>query len=398
VTISVVQSVAINNGYSGNFGTAVTAGSSIAEAVTGHNGTASDISTSSPLYNGGSVTGASKLVEQNSPSEAGAAYSSIWLLPDVAGGGTSLSITITNSPAASYVGIIAYEVAGLGSSPTVDKSNSNTGSGTEDQNSGASGNITQGPEFVLGTVTQDGTIGSSYPPSGWTSMNVGTTNSVAGYQIPASSGGSYTYDLGAGSAHWTGAIATIYAASGGTPHTATAALTVTPSFSAPRVRGKYRTASLTVTPSFTAARTPGKYRTAALTVTPSFAATRLHIHGRTAGLVVDPSFSAARVVSHARHAALTITPSFTITWTGGAPKAAPQTGSWWGLDTVLKQSREEFQEFISRPPMACPVCGEPLTNAPATRSGSGVELYCRYAGDHEFHYPRDWQPPSRPWY
>lgn len=72
-----------------------------------------------------------------------------------------------------------------------------------------------------------------------------------------------------------------------------------------------------------------------------------------------------------------------------------QTGSWWGLDTVMKQSAEEFREFVSRPPMACPVCGEPLANAPAVTSASGVELYCKFAGDHEFHYPRDWHPPHR---
>ncbi|MGH3402668.1 MAG: hypothetical protein ACRDRJ_09200 [Streptosporangiaceae bacterium] len=73
-----------------------------------------------------------------------------------------------------------------------------------------------------------------------------------------------------------------------------------------------------------------------------------------------------------------------------------QTGSWWGLDAVLKESREEFEAFVSRPPMACPVCGQPLVQAPATPSGSGVELYCNYAGDHQFYYPRDWHPPSRP--
>lgn len=69
-----------------------------------------------------------------------------------------------------------------------------------------------------------------------------------------------------------------------------------------------------------------------------------------------------------------------------------QPGSWWGLDTVLKQSREEFQEYVSRPPMACPDDGEPLTDAPATKSGSGVERFCKYCG---WQYPRDWQPPVR---
>jgi hypothetical protein len=71
-------------------------------------------------------------------------------------------------------------------------------------------------------------------------------------------------------------------------------------------------------------------------------------------------------------------------------------GSWWGLDTILKQSRSEFDAEVSRPPLACPVCGEPLTNAPAMTSRSGAERFCKFAGDHEFIYPRDFHPPSRP--
>jgi hypothetical protein len=71
----------------------------------------------------------------------------------------------------------------------------------------------------------------------------------------------------------------------------------------------------------------------------------------------------------------------------------PETGSWWGLDSVLKQSRQEFDAYVSRPPVACPIDGEPLVKAPATTAGSGVELYCPWGN---FQYPRDWTVPSRP--
>jgi hypothetical protein len=71
----------------------------------------------------------------------------------------------------------------------------------------------------------------------------------------------------------------------------------------------------------------------------------------------------------------------------------PATGSWWGLVSVLEQSRQEFEAYASRPPEACPRCGEPLSYAPTTDSGSGVERYCRFDG---FQYPRDWTVPSRP--
>lgn len=77
----------------------------------------------------------------------------------------------------------------------------------------------------------------------------------------------------------------------------------------------------------------------------------------------------------------------------GATPAATATGSWWGLDSVLKDSRFEFDAYVSRPPMACPLCGEPLSYAPATKSGSSVERYCKFDF---WQYPRDWTTPSRP--
>ena len=69
------------------------------------------------------------------------------------------------------------------------------------------------------------------------------------------------------------------------------------------------------------------------------------------------------------------------------------TGSWWGLHSVFEQSRQEFEVFSSRPPVACPNCGEPLRYAPATKSGSGVERYCPYDS---WQYPRDHITPQRP--
>jgi hypothetical protein len=86
-------------------------------------------------------------------------------------------------------------------------------------------------------------------------------------------------------------------------------------------------------------------------------------------------------------------PKPSVSGRSAASTATPQQGSWWGLDSVFKQSRQEFESFVSRPPMACPVDGEPLRYAPATKSGSGIERYCPWCG---WSYPRDWVPPSRP--
>lgn len=114
-------------------------------------------------------------------------------------------------------------------------------------------------------------------------------------------------------------------------------------------------------------------------------------HNATASLTVTPSFSAARTRGRYRTGALTVTPSLSASGKVAAPP--PKAGSWWGLDTVFKQSRQEFEAYASRPPMACPHDGEPLRNAPATASGSGVQLYCKYCG---WQYPRDYHPPTRP--
>jgi hypothetical protein len=106
--------------------------------------------------------------------------------------------------------------------------------------------------------------------------------------------------------------------SGGTARTATASLTVTPSFTAARTRGTYRTGILTVTPSFSAARTRGRYRTGTLTVTLSFSAARVHGHSRAASLLVAPEFTAGRIAAHVRSASLQAGPAFRAVPSGGA--------------------------------------------------------------------------------
>jgi hypothetical protein len=68
------------------------------------------------------------------------------------------------------------------------------------------------------------------------------------------------------------------------------------------------------------------------------------------------------------------------------------TGSWWGLHDVFQESKQEFDAFRSRPPVACALCGEPLRSGPSTRAGSDVQLYCPYEG---WAWPRDYVAPTR---
>lgn len=70
-------------------------------------------------------------------------------------------------------------------------------------------------------------------------------------------------------------------------------------------------------------------------------------------------------------------------------------GGWWQLLDIEKQREQEFEFWANNPPMACPICGEPLRNSPTADSGSDSQLYCSYAGDHSFHYPRDYIKPTR---
>lgn len=58
--------------------------------------------------------------------------------------------------------------------------------------------------------------------------------------------------------------------------------------------------------------------------------------------------------------------------------------SWWQLDNILKEAAEYAAFYRSQPPMACPVCGEPLLPGPPQEPAN---LYCRFDG---WTYPRDY--------
>jgi hypothetical protein len=299
VTINPVQFKAFPDATSGNFASSVTPGNSIILWVCTYNTTGNTISTSSPKYNGASVTGAVKLFELQCPGSF-AMYTAIWLLPDVSGSGTSVSYTLTNGNVDSNMGFSIAEVSGLGASPSLDSGaspNPATGSNTAGPNpsSGATGDITAAPEIIVGSYMTDGS--PSGPGSPWTTV-APTSFCSTGYQVVTSSGGSYTYSGTSGSVGWAAGVAAI---KGGTSHTATASLTVTPSFTAAASKGG-------------AAHTA----TAALTLTPSFTAQASRGHSRTASLALSPSFATARSQAHVRGAALTLAPAFTARAVGGA--------------------------------------------------------------------------------
>lgn len=64
--------------------------------------------------------------------------------------------------------------------------------------------------------------------------------------------------------------------------------------------------------------------------------------------------------------------------------------SWQQLLDIRKQTRAEAAYYADRPPVACPRCGEPLRQAPASAENT---LYCKFDG---WSYPRDWIRPETP--
>jgi len=227
MTIAVVQEVATVGGgggaagtWTGTFGSGVTTGNSLFFNVFSYDSGAT-ISAGTPKYNGSAYPAASQLIGESSPGGDNV-FSATWMYPDIgSGGGTAVNLACTNGNVDGNVGSVAYEVSGLGATPTLDRSagQSHTGSNT-DVTSGATSAIQFAPEFVIGTAVIYGV--SPGAPSGFTNAyNVGGGFCVSGYQIPASSGGTYTYDTGTSAPNdWTATVATVYAP-GGTAHAVT---------------------------------------------------------------------------------------------------------------------------------------------------------------------------------
>jgi hypothetical protein len=217
-TISVVQSKIIADTWSGSFGNNVTAGSSIILIATGYNSTQTTLTGTNPKYNGNAVANSVQLYSVQSstaggasPSSADTVWVSAWLLPNVAGGSSAVSITQTGSDnSAGAVGLFALEVTGLGVTPIVDQvSTGNNLNGTA-TNSGTTGAITGAPEFVVGAAIAFTAV-LSVPASPWFNIAMSYGCSEIGWQPTITSGGTYHYSTTytSGTACWASGVVTI---------------------------------------------------------------------------------------------------------------------------------------------------------------------------------------------
>lgn len=172
---------------------------------------------------------------------------------------------------------------------------------------GGGGTYIGGNTYVSASIDAAGTLAVIYNPAADTqTVSVDGTLMQAGYAA-------YWVDPASGTATLTtiSAMYTQSAANSAGDHDWLLVLTAD--------TAKTATAALTVTPSFSAGRLHVHGRSAALSVTPSFSASRVRLRNRTAALAVTPAFSASRLRVHGRHAGLTVTPVFTATASGGAP-------------------------------------------------------------------------------
>lgn len=223
--ISVVQSVYIPFNIEGNFNNDVAPGNSIVLIpglyTAANSGT---FSSSNPQFGsaGHSVPG-TQLVQGTGPIVPGApgyGYTALWLLPDVPGGATFVRVDCTIPSPGGPLGMFAYEVAGLGSSPQLDPAGgvaSAVGSVTNVR-SGACPAITQAPEIIFGFGhIYDVTL--SAPSGGWTATaGGGVQNFWAGYQIATAPGGTYSWSQTANTTgSWGSAVTAICAQPSGGP-------------------------------------------------------------------------------------------------------------------------------------------------------------------------------------
>lgn len=212
MTASVVEVLPLSQGYSGSFAGNVAAGNTVLLAASAFTTSGAAISSSAPLFNGSPVTGAAKLIDVQSAG-ANAVYAALWILPDVTGGAKPVALTVTgdNTPIAA-VGMIALNVAGLGASPSLAAAPSSAiGSGTS-VSTGPTGPVTGAGDIVFALEVLFGAAlaGAGAP---WTEQGLPSSFTMAGWQLPGSSGGTYNYAQSGGSAGWCGAIAAIKGAS-----------------------------------------------------------------------------------------------------------------------------------------------------------------------------------------
>jgi hypothetical protein len=215
VAISVVQSIAFSGAWSGSFGSNVAAGNTVYLFGYQYTTGGATMGSSNPEFAGSAVGTATQLISGQGPG-VNAVYGTLWQLPGLAGGAASVALTNSGGTVDGNVGMIAIEVSGLGAAPVLDAGatpNPETGNGTSSSPaSGSTGDITTAPELILALAVGFG-IGLTLPGGAWSGLLTTSDFCAAGWQVAASSGGSYSYaPSGSSSGSWFAGVAALEAA------------------------------------------------------------------------------------------------------------------------------------------------------------------------------------------
>lgn len=211
MAISIVQTATGVGNPPVAFASPVTVGNTVILIAPTYSTSGTQPSTSAVKLGGNTITGTVAFFNPginngvNSTTGTGnVAYVSIWMLPNVQVSGQT-AVDVTNSGGG--IGQVAYEVAGLGTSPSLDQSASGSSTSSSSLTTGATGAITGAPEIVIGASM---TFGGAGAPAGFTAVNP-TTDLWAGYQIASSVGATYTWSQSAAGTPWAAGLVTILA-------------------------------------------------------------------------------------------------------------------------------------------------------------------------------------------
>jgi hypothetical protein len=191
MAISVVQAQAIDEGDS--FTNNVTAGNTVFIVPICYEFGSSTIDTSNPTLGGNSVPGSQLLTSIQNPNDSGPgggmAYTGVWMMPNCPGGSSSIGLSIA---AGNFLDMIVFEVAGLGTAPTLSQSSVGQNLNSYSLSSGATGSIAEVPQIIIGGGTLIN-LPQTLVGSPWTSVQDNTKYGQASYQIATTTGGSYTW-------------------------------------------------------------------------------------------------------------------------------------------------------------------------------------------------------------
>jgi hypothetical protein len=203
VVITVVQT-ATSSPFGGN----VTAGNMVLLIGYTQAGGPNSFTITNPKLGGTNPGNGTQVLFAQVTGGGNAAGVAIWLLPNVTGGTASYSLDQTGG---SFNGIQAYEISGLGASPSADQLITNQGSITA-ITTGTTQPTTAAPEIAVAVSSVYS--GSATNPAAWTTSH-GSNETWMGYQIALTSGATYSWAQTTVAEPWAAGIVTIKAASAG---------------------------------------------------------------------------------------------------------------------------------------------------------------------------------------